>query len=176
MPFLPIAGFRGSDLPAHLGLKTVRDPYGSEELVAIPRLRPDWAVIHVPESDARGNARIYGSPFWDRLAARAARRVIVTAEQIVPTEVLAEQPELTAIPELFVEAVVHAPRGAWPGSCHPDYEVDYQAVERYLALAREPAGLRAHLDEARHVCPADRPASPAPVRPADSVAGAAAPA
>lgn len=132
-------------MPASLGLKTVRDPYGEAELVAVPRLRPDWAVIHVPETDARGNARIYGSPFWDRLMARAARRVLVTAERILPSEELARQPELTAIPELFVEAVVHAPRGAWPGSCYPDYGVDYAAVEAYLAVATDPAKLRDHV-------------------------------
>jgi glutaconate CoA-transferase subunit A len=146
VPFLPIRGFQGSDLPASLGLKTVRDPYGDEELVAIPSLRPDWALIHVPEADARGNARIYGTPFWDRLMARAARRVLVSAERILPSQELARQPELTAIPELFVEAVVHAPRGAWPGSCHPNYDVDYAAVEAYLAQARDPAGLRAYLE------------------------------
>lgn len=148
MPFLPIAGFQGSDLPAALGLKTVRDPYGGEEFVAVPRIRPDWAVIHVPVADARGNARIYGSPFWDRLMARAARRVLITAERIVPTEELAHQPELTAIPEIFVQAVVHAPRGAWPGSCFPDYEVDYPAVEAYVAEARDEAALGHHLASA----------------------------
>ena len=155
MPFLPIAGFQGSDLPASLGLKTVRNPYGDEELVAVPRLRPDWAVIHVPVADDRGNARIYGTPFWDRLMARAARAVLITAERIVPTEELARQPELTAIPELFVRAVVHAPRGAWPGSCFPDYEVDYAAVEAYLEVARSPAGLASHLELAQQTCPAD---------------------
>ena len=152
---MPIAGFQGSDLPARLGLKTVRDPYGDEQLVAIPRLRPDWAVIHVPVADERGNARIYGTPFWDRLMARAARAVLITAERIVPTEELARQPELTAIPELFVRAVVHAPRGAWPGSCFPEYDVDYAAVEAYLGLARDPGGLAAHLELARRTCPAD---------------------
>ena len=145
MPFLPIAGFQGSDLPASLGLKTVRDPYGDEDLVAVPRIRPDWAVIHVPVSDARGNARIYGSPFWDRLMARAARGVLLTAERIVSSEELAGQPELTAIPEVFVRAVVHAPRGAWPGSCYPDYEVDYAAAEAYAAQAKDPNALATHL-------------------------------
>jgi len=150
-------------LPASLGLKTVRDPYGEAELVAVPRLRPDWAVIHVPEADARGNARIYGTPFWDRLMARAARRVLVTAERILPSEELARQPELTAIPELFVEAVVHAPRGAWPGSCYPHYGVDYPAVEAYLAMARDPNGLGAHLD-ADSPGSAGVPPAPAPGR------------
>lgn len=114
----------------------------------MPRIRPDWAVIHVPVADARGNARIYGSPFWDRLMARAARGVLLTAERIVPSEVLAEQPELTAIPEIMVRAVVHAPRGAWPGSCYPDYDVDYGAAETYAAEAKDPAALARHLASA----------------------------
>ena len=147
MPFLPIAGFQGSDLPEALGWKTVHDPYGGEELYAVPRLQPDWAVIHVPEADAEGNARIYGTPFWDRLMARGARRVIVTAETIVTREHLAEQPELTAIPELFVAAVVHAPGGAWPGSCFPLYEVDYGAAEAYAAMPTDAESLARHLDE-----------------------------
>lgn len=145
VPFLPIAGFQGSDIPEALGLKMVRNPYGDEELVAVPRIQPDWAVVHVPEADARGNARIYGSPFWDRLIARAARGVIVTAEQIVSSERLAEQPELTAVPELFVRAVVHAPQGAWPGSCFPRYEVDYPAAEAYARTARDPSAFASHL-------------------------------
>jgi glutaconate CoA-transferase subunit A len=145
VPFLPINGMQGSDLAETLGLKSVRDPYGDGEYLAIPSIRPDWAVIHVPEVDQRGNARIYGSPFWDKLMARAARATITTAERIVSTEHLAAQPELTAIPELFVAAVVHAPRGAWPGSCHPHYEVDYPACARYLEVIREDDGLRRHL-------------------------------
>lgn len=145
MPFLPIAGFQGSDIPEALGLKTVRNPYGNEDLVAVPRIQPDWAVVHVPEADERGNARIYGSPFWDRLITRAARGVIVTAEQIVSSGHLAEQPELTVVPELFVRAVVHAPLGAWPGSCYPLYEVDYPAAEAYARTARDPAAFAAHL-------------------------------
>ena len=122
----------------------MRDPYTDEELVAVPRLQPDWAVIHVPMADSRGNARILGSPFWDKLMARAARGTIITAEQIVPSEELARQPELTAIPELFVRAVVHAPRGAWPGSCYPLYEVDYPACEAYIAMPRDAAAVAAH--------------------------------
>lgn len=149
VPFLPIAGFGGSDIPELLGLKTVKDPYSGEELVAIPSLRPDWAVVHVPEADARGNARIYGTPFWDKLIARASRAVIITTERVVTSEELARQPELTAIPELFVEAVVEAPRGAWPGSCHPLYEVDYPAAEAYVASAQTEDGLMAHLRAVR---------------------------
>ncbi|MCC6176282.1 MAG: hypothetical protein IT305_13330 [Chloroflexi bacterium] len=143
--FLPIAGFQGSDLVAALGLKTVRDPYTDQEFVAVPRLQPDWAIVHVPEADMSGNARIYGSPFWDRLMARAARRTIVTAERIVPREELARQPERTTVPEVLVAAVVEAPSGAWPGSCYPLYQVDYPAVERYLSALDDDTAFAAYL-------------------------------
>jgi glutaconate CoA-transferase subunit A len=102
-------------------------------------------VIHVPEADVDGNARIYGSPFWDRLMSRGSRRVIITAEEIVTRTYLAQQPELTAIPELFVAAVVHAPGGAWPGSCFPRYDVDYPAVEAYLSTPGDPESLAGYL-------------------------------
>jgi len=125
----------------------VHDPYGGDEVYAVPRLQPDWAVIHVPEADAEGNARIYGTPFWDRLMTRGARRVIVTAESIVTREHLAAQPELTAIPELFVAAVVHALGGAWPGSCFPLYEVDYAAAEAYATMPLDADALTRHLAE-----------------------------
>ena len=83
------------------GLQTVRDPYSGAEVYVAPAIQPDWAVLHVQEADALGNARIYGSVFWDRLMSRAARGVILTAERIVPTAELARQPELTVVPALL---------------------------------------------------------------------------
>lgn len=73
--------------------------------------------------------------------------MIVTAESIVTREHLAAQPELTAIPELFVAAVVHAPGGAWPGSCFPLYEVDYEAAEAYAGMPVAADALAQHLAE-----------------------------
>ncbi len=145
LPFMPAAGFAGSDLPAARGFQTVRDPYTGVEVLAVPPIRPRWALIHVPEADAEGNARIYGTEFEDVLMSRAAAGVIVTAERIVPTEELARQPELTKIPAFLVTAVVHAPRGAWPGSCYPLYGYDPAGVRAYLEAARSPETLQAYL-------------------------------
>ena len=125
------------------GWKTVTDPYTGKEVYAIPAVRPDIAVIHANEIDELGNARIYGTPFWDHPLTRAARRVLVTAEKLVPTSALAAQPELTLVPGFMVEAAAIVPRGAWPGSMHPLYEVDYPAVEAYLK--DENGVLEAHL-------------------------------
>lgn len=146
VPFQPVAGVFGSDLARVNGWKTVADPYTGKEVYAIPAIRPDVAVIHANEIDAAGNARVYGTPFWDHPITRAAKRVLVTAEKLVPTERLAERPELTLVPGFMVEAFAVVPRGAWPGSMHPEYDIDYPAVERYLSDA--PGALEAHLAEA----------------------------
>jgi glutaconate CoA-transferase, subunit A len=113
----------------------------------VPRLQPDWAILHVPEADADGNARIFGTVFWDRIMARAARGVILSAETIVTSEELARQPELTAIPGLFVKAVVEAPGGALPCSSTPSYDLDRAGVEAYLATVGDPTALGRYLDQ-----------------------------
>lgn len=145
LPFMPAAGLTGSELPAGRDFRRVRDPFTGVEVFVVPPIRPAWALIHVPEADAEGNARIYGTEFEDVLMSRAAEAVIITAERIVSTDVLARQPELTRIPAFLVTAVVHAPRGAWPGSCYPDYEYDPAGVRAYLDAAREPATLQDYL-------------------------------
>lgn len=146
VPFEPIVGLAGSDIPAVAGFKTVKDPYTGAILYAIPAIRPDWAILHVQEADILGNARIYGSPYWDLVMSRAAARVILTAERIVPTEELARMPELTRILHFLVTAVVHAPEGAHPTSCHPYYGIDEAGVRAYIAAAEQPETLRAYLE------------------------------
>lgn len=144
LPFQPVAGVHGSDIARLNGWCKITDPYGSgEEVYVIPAIRPDVAVIHANEIDEQGNARVLGSPFWDHPLTRAAKRVLVTAEKLVPSRSLAAQPELTLVPGFMVEAAAIVPRGAWPGSMHPLYEVDYPAVEAYLK--DEPGALEAHL-------------------------------
>ncbi len=134
----------GSDLARINRWQTVRDPYGSgREVYVIPAIQPDVAVIHAAEIDTQGNARVYGSPFWDHPLTRAARRVLVTAEKLVTTEHLAAQPELTLVPGFMVEAAAIVPRGGWPGSMHTAYDIDYPAVEHYMQDA--PGVLEAHL-------------------------------
>ena len=144
IPFQPVGGVHGSDLARLNGWHTIRDPYGSGiEVYAIPAIAPDIAVIHAAEADEEGNARVYGSPFWDHPITRAAKRVLVTAERLVPTDVLRLQPELTLVPGFMVEALAIVPNGAWPGSMHPYYEIDYAAVEAYMK--DDPGVLETHL-------------------------------
>ena len=146
---MPVAGLFGSDLPAASGFRVVEDPYTGEPVHVIPRIAPDFAVLHVQEADPLGNARIDGTPFWDRIMSRAAGRVILTAERIVPTAEFARCPELTIVPAFLVDAVVEAPGGAWPGACHPWYGVDEAAVFDYLAHARDRGWLDRYLRDGR---------------------------
>jgi glutaconate CoA-transferase, subunit A len=146
VPFEPVPGFRNTDLPATANFRTVKDPWTGDEIYVVPALRPRWAILHVQEADAAGNARIFGSPGYDVLMAQAADEVILTAERIVPSEELARIPELTRISELSVAAVVELPGGARPGDCAGCYDIDEADLRRYLEAARTPEGLRSYLE------------------------------
>jgi glutaconate CoA-transferase subunit A len=147
LPFQAVAGFEGSDVPSIAPFARVKDPFTGNDTLVVPAIRPDWAILHVHEADVRGNARIYGTPVWDRLMSRAAKRVILTTEKIVDTSHFVAQPEMTIIPELFVEAVVHAPSGAWPTAVFDCYDIDEPAMRHYLDISRTPEGFRKYLEE-----------------------------
>src|SRR3954468_18863921 len=106
VPFMPLNGLQGSDLGALRGFGSVRDPYSGQDVVVVPAIVPDVALIHVQEADVEGNGRIWGSVFEDTLMARAARRVILTTERIVDRAELSAEPERTTIPGFLVDAVV----------------------------------------------------------------------
>lgn len=135
VPFMPLNGLQGSDLVGLRGFKTVRDPYSELDVLVVPAIVPDVALIHVQEADQDGNARIVGSLFEDTLMAKAARRVIITAERIVDRDEIASGPSRTSIPGFLVEAVIEAPRGAWPTSCAGLYEYDAPLIGEMLAQA-----------------------------------------
>jgi glutaconate CoA-transferase subunit A len=143
---MPIAGMTGSDLFAARDFRTVADPYTGEQVVAIPALIPDVAIIHVQEADALGNARILGTHFEDVLMVKAARNVIITAERIVPGREFEPSPENVAIPAFMVDAVVEAPRGAWPCSCAGYYDIDTKYLAEYIAASKDEASFRRFVD------------------------------
>jgi glutaconate CoA-transferase subunit A len=129
--FMPGLGWIGTDmLRARPDVKLIDDPYGDgagvKQYVAFPAIPCDVAVIHALRSDWRGNAHIGGNMCIDSELALAASRVVVTAEEVVER---IEKP--IEVPCVRVAAVVHAPRGAWPTSCHPFYPVDGKEIMRY---------------------------------------------
>ena len=142
VPFMPVAGLDGSDLPAARGFQVVADPYSDANVYVVPALIPDIAILHVQVADSGGNGRIIGTRFEDVLMAQAARRVVLTAERIIDGAAFVEAPESVAIPSFLVDAVVAAPGGAWPFSCTPDYGYDAAYLADWVAAARDPEAAR----------------------------------
>jgi len=126
--FMPSTAWLGTDLlRLRPDVKTVVDPYSHKTLVAFPAISCDVAVIHALVADRRGNARLNKNLGIDPELALSASTVIVTAEKIV--DKLTEDVDL---PGLFVSAVAHAPRGAWPTSAYPLYPIGGGELLRYV--------------------------------------------
>jgi glutaconate CoA-transferase subunit A len=143
LPFLPTRAGLGSDvLRVNPQLRTVRSPYDDgEEVVAVPPLDLDVALVHVNRADAAGNGALLGpDPYFDELFCQAARAAFVSCEQIVPTERLAvDGPVQTLrIHRTYVTGVVEAPYGAHFTSCAPDYGRDEELQREYAAAAVDP--------------------------------------
>jgi glutaconate CoA-transferase subunit A len=140
LPFLPIRAGLGSDVPrVNPDLRTVRSPYpDGEELIAMPPLRLDAALIHLNRADARGNGQYLGpDPYFDDLFCQAAARSYLSCEQIVPTgELLASAPvQSLLINRSMVDGVVEVRGGAHFTSCVPDYPRDEAFQAEYAKSA-----------------------------------------
>lgn len=134
VPFLPTFSMLGSDLPKQNGLKTVSCPYTNTKLAAVPALYPDVAVLHAQRADRYGNTIIDGTTAADPDIARAAKRVIVTVEDVVDTDDIRREADRTQIPSFLVDAVVHVPFGAHPYDCYGYYDLDYDHIDSYVNL------------------------------------------
>lgn len=132
VPFLPTVSMLGSDIDAQLGLAKVVCPYTGQLLNAVPSLNPDVALVHVQRADKLGNAQIDGYELMDADLVLAARRVIITAEEIVTPDDLRLDPARTIIPGFAVDAVVHQPMGAYPHECYGHYEADLDEFTAYM--------------------------------------------
>lgn len=137
VPFLPTMTMLGSDLAKRVSAATVLCPYTGQELLAVPALVPDVTMLHVHRADIYGNAQIDGYVHMDVDMARAARRVILSAEEIVPSEQIEAAPERTILPHFAVDAVVEAPFGAYPHECYGLYEADTAHFDAYVAQLKE---------------------------------------
>ncbi|MGB3444531.1 MAG: CoA-transferase [Actinophytocola sp.] len=141
LPFLPIRAGLGSDvLTLDPSLKTVRSPYeDGEELVAMPALHLDVALVHLNRADRRGNARYLGpDPYFDDLFCLAAKKSYVSCESIVDEIGADGPPQALLLNRMMVDGVVETPRGAHFTSCVPDYGRDEKFQETYAATEWEP--------------------------------------
>ena len=114
LPFLPTRTVKGSDFRNGSQFASVRCPFTDEELLAVRAIRPDVAVLHVQRADAQGNAQAWGNFGVMREAAMAAKKVILTCEEIVDHEVILSDPNRNVIPGFVVSSVVHEPLGSHP--------------------------------------------------------------
>ena len=115
--------------------KEIQDPFTGKPVVAIPPLRPDLCLIHVAKADVYGNCLSLGGRHVEDIIARASKRVILSAEEIVETKEL--DPRHTLLPGVLVEAVVHAPYGTWPAACPGVYDHDREHLVEYNELAKQ---------------------------------------
>lgn len=136
LPFLPIRAGLGSDvLTLDPSLRTVRSPYeDGEELVAMPALPLDVALVHLNRADRRGNARYLGpDPYFDDLFCLAADKRYVSCEAVVDDIADGGPPQTLLLNRMMVDGVVETPRGAHFTSCVPDYGRDEKFQETYAA-------------------------------------------
>ena len=121
VPFMPMNPTAAGDLErVNPQYRTVTDPYSGNEVVVVPALTPDVAIVHVQRADAEGNAHVWGILGEQKEAAFAAQRVILTAEEIVDETVIRSDPNRTLIPGMVVDAVCQV-----PGCAHPSYTQGY---------------------------------------------------
>jgi len=148
LPFMPMNQTAATDLEAANPLiQRVTDPYSGREVIVVPALTPDVAIVHVQRADRNGNAHLWGIIGEQKEVAFAAKRVILTTEEIVDESVIRSDPNRTMIPGFIVSAVCHV-----PGAAHPSYAQGYydRDNEFYLAwdkISADPALTQAYLDE-----------------------------
>jgi glutaconate CoA-transferase subunit A len=146
VPFMPIANLGESHIVDKF--KTVNNPYGQGEVLVVPAIYPDWAVLHVQKADKKGNAVIYGPVYEDVIMARAASKIILTTEKIVSSEEISHEGDLAVIPGFKVAAVAEVPKGALPGACYPYYDYSSEQVKEYLSI-KDNNALKSYLEEVR---------------------------
>jgi 3-oxoacid CoA-transferase subunit A/glutaconate CoA-transferase subunit A len=146
LPFIPARILMGTDTFEKSSAKIVRDPWSGKPICLLPAAYPDVAMFHVPRCDKYGNAQIDGILVEDFELSRAARRVIVTTEEIVDEEVIRRAPDRTVIPFYLVDAVCEVPYGAHPTQMPYLYFFDEEHIREWLTLSRTEEGTKAYFD------------------------------
>jgi glutaconate CoA-transferase subunit A len=136
LPFGMLRGYAGTDLPQYTAsVATVRCPFTGEELDAVSALNPDVAIVHAQRADKSGNVQFRGAGGMQREAVLAARRSLVTVEEIV--DELSPVPDATVLPSFAVTAVAHAPGGAAPSAADGFYDRDDEAYRAWDEISRD---------------------------------------
>ena len=147
LPFAVFRGYVGTDLPkVNSNIKPLKCPFTGEELAAVPSLRPDVAIIHAQKADRAGNVLIEGIVGVQKEAVLAARRAIVTVEEVVES-LQGVSPNACILPNWTVSAVAEVPGGAHPSYAHGYYQRDNAFYKAWDEIARERDSFTAWMDD-----------------------------
>lgn len=148
LPFLPMNQTAATDLErANPLIKRVIDPYSGIEVITVPALNPDVAIIHVQRADINGNAHLWGIVGEQKEVAFAANKIILTAEEIVDEAVIRSDPNRTLIPGFIVSAVSHVPFAAHPSYAQGYYDRDNEFYLGWDKISESPGLVKQYLDE-----------------------------
>ena len=148
LPFMPMNQTGAVDLErANPTIKRVTDPYSGREVIAVPALNPEVAIVHVQRADKDGNAHLWGIVGEQKEVAFASKRVILTAEEIVDEAVIRSDPNRTLIPGFIVSAVCHVPGAAHPSYAQGYYDRDNDFYLKWDKISEKAETVKAYLDE-----------------------------
>ena len=149
IPFIPLRGIVETDLIAQRDdWKVIDNPFNPGEPIAVLKaIRPDVALFHAPLADRFGNVFI-SREREVLLMAQAAYRTLISVEAITDEDLLQDQARAGAVlPSIYVDAIAHAPNGAWPLGLQDYYSVDDVAIARYMGMAKTAEGFAAYVDD-----------------------------
>ena len=147
VPFLPCRTMLGTDTFRFSAARAIECPFTGQRLAAIPALYPDVAAIHVHEADRYGNCRFRGVCVADTDLARAAKRLIITCERLIPNEEIRLDPTRTVIPFYCVDAVCEVPFGSYPGNMCYEYFSDEPHLRQWVAAERDMTAFKEFLQK-----------------------------
>jgi len=147
IPFIPVRNLMGTDTFTRSVAKQVRDPWSGKSVTLVPAAYPDVAFFHVPRCDKYGNVQIDGILVEDFELARAARRVLISTEEIVDEEEIRRDPRQTVIPFYVVDAVCEVPFGAHPTLMPYRYFFDEEHIYEWLTVSKTEEGAREYFEK-----------------------------
>jgi len=152
VPFMPLKSMLGTDLLAKSKFRpkkaeVIDCPFTGEKVVLVPSVRPDFSIIHASRVDREGNVQIDGIRGEDIEGARAGKKVIILAEEIVDSEFTRAQPDQTVIPNIYVHHVVECPWGSYPMMVYNYYDYDMEHIRMYYDQCKTEEGWQKYCEE-----------------------------
>jgi glutaconate CoA-transferase subunit A len=148
LPFMPMNQTAATGLEqVNPLIRRVVDPYSGQEVITVPALNPDVAIVHVQRADANGNAHLWGIIGEQKESAFAARRLILTAEEIVDESIIRSDPNRTLIPGFIVSAVCHVPYASHPSYAQGYYDRDNDFYLKWDKISESAGTVKDYLDE-----------------------------